>query len=356
MQVNGKTLTCKNLVIATGGSPLVPNFEGLHEIEKDLLTSENLWQIQELPKRLVILGAGPIGSEMAQSFARLGSDVHLIDKAERVLVREDADVSEWVEQSFTKDGINLHLKSEIKSFKNENGEAKVICSKEGEDFEIAFDKVICALGRKANTQGFGLEELGIELNPNGTIATNEKLQTNFPNIYAVGDVAGPYQFTHTAAHMAWYAAVNSLFINHFKVDYRVIPWATFTDPEVARVGINEEEAKKQEIDFEITTYHIDDLDRAIADGTDTGFIKVITPKGKDKILGACIVGASASDLIAEFVLAMKYGIGLNKLLGTIHLYPSMAEANKYLAGQWKQKNKPEKLLPYVETFHKWRRS
>lgn len=356
VEVNGKTITAKNIVIATGGRPLVPPFTGLDEIKEDMLTSDNLWELKEQPKKFVVLGAGPIGSEMAQSFARLGSEVHLVDMAPRVLPREDEDASAEVQKSFEKDGIHLHLGHSIKSFKKENGTNILVCEFEGKEVNIEFDKCLCALGRKANSTGFGLEDIGVELNPNGTIATNERLQTNFPNIYAVGDVAGPYQFTHTAAHMAWYASVNALFFNRFKVDYRVIPWATFTDPEVARVGLSEAEAKEKEIAVEVTKYGIDDLDRAIADGSDSGFVKVLTPPGSDKILGVTIVGNHAGDILAEFVLAMKYNLGLNKILGTIHLYPSLAEANKYAAGVWKQKNKPEKILAYLKKFHAFRRS
>jgi dihydrolipoamide dehydrogenase len=356
VEVNGKKLRTKNIVIATGGSPLLPAFEGLEQVKDDILVSENLWDIKELPKKLVVLGAGPIGCEMAQSFSRLGSEVSLVDMATRPLPREDEDASNVVQDNFKQEGIHQYYKHKILSFRKQ-GEQNILVveNEEGEKIDISFDKAICALGRKANTKGFGLEELGIELNKNGTIATNEKLQTNFPNIYAVGDVAGPYQFTHTAAHMAWYASVNSLFFNRFKVDYRVIPWATFTDPEVARVGISETEAKEQNIEYDLYKYELDDLDRAIADSTDQGFVKVLCKKGSDQILGVCIVGASASDIIAEFVLAMKHGLGLNKILGTIHLYPSMAEANKYVAGVWKNATKPEKLLSYLQKFHAMRR-
>lgn len=356
VEVNGKTLKTKNIVIATGGSPLIPNFEGLDEVRQDILVSENLWDITELPSELIVLGAGPIGAEMAQSFARLGSKVTIVDMASRPLPREDEDASAVVKKNFEADGIQQLYEHKILSFhKTKEQNFLVVEDTNGQKKEISFDKAICALGRKANTKGFGLEDLGIELNKNGTIATNEKLQTNFPNIYAVGDVAGPYQFTHTAAHMAWYASVNSLFFNRFKVDYSVIPWATFTDPEVARVGLSETEAKEQNIDYDLYKYELDDLDRAIADSTDQGFVKVLCKKGSDKILGVCIVGASASDIIAEFVLAMKHGLGLNKILGTIHLYPSMAEANKYVAGVWKNATKPEKLLSYLKKFHALRR-
>lgn len=355
VEVNGKVLSAKNIVIATGGSPLVPQFTGIDEVRSDILTSENLWDIKVLPKKLVVLGAGPIGSEMAQAFSRLGSEVTIVDMADRLLAREDEDASEIVKEAFIKDGVQLKLNSKISSFhKKDSTNYLVVETADGKQ-EIPFDKCICALGRKANTKGFGAEELGIELNDNGTIKTNEKLQTNFPNIYAVGDVAGPYQFTHTASHMAWYASVNALFFNRFKVDYSVVPWATFVDPEVARVGLSEAEAKEKDIAYEVYKYDLEDSDRAIADSANKGFVKVLLAPGKDKILGATIVASNASDLIAEFTLAMKHGLGLNKIMGTMHLYPSMMEANKSVAGVWKNATKPEWIMPYLQKFHAWRR-
>jgi len=195
---------------------------------------------------------------------------------------------------------------------------------------IAFDEVLVAVGRIANTAGYGLEELGIGTTKARTVETDEYLQTLYPNIYAAGDVAGPFQFTHTAAHQAWYAAVNALFggFRRFKADYRVIPWTTFTEPEVARVGLNEQEAKEKNVAHEVTVYGIDDLDRAIADEEAHGFVKVLTAPGTDRILGVTVAGAHAGDLLAEYVLAMKNGIGLNKILGTIHTYPTMAEGQQ----------------------------
>jgi pyruvate/2-oxoglutarate dehydrogenase complex dihydrolipoamide dehydrogenase (E3) component len=191
----------------------------------------------------------------------------------------------------------------------------------------------------------------------GQLATDEYLQTRYPHILAAGDLVGPYQFTHMAAHQAWYAAVNGLFggIKKFRVDYSLVPRAIFVDPEVASVGLTEQQTQEKGIPFEVTRYQLDDLDRAIVDGTAQGFVKVLTVRGKDHILGATIVGENAGELIAEFVLAMKHGLGLNKLLGTIHIYPTMAEANKYVAGAWKRAHAPEKLLRWLERFHRWRR-
>lgn len=355
VEVNGKSLSTRNIVIATGARPFVPELPGINQI--NYLTSDNVWELRELPKRLVVMGGGPIGCELAQAFARLGSEVTIIQRGPRIMPREDADVSELVTRRFIKEGINVRTGHAAKAFKVKDGRNQLIAEANGNDVTIEFDHLLLALGRKANTSGFGLEELGIETTRGGTIAVNEYLQTSYPNIFAVGDVAGPFQFTHTAAHQAWYAAVNGLFgkFKKFKVDYSVIPWATFTEPEVARVGLNEQEAEVQGVAFEKTTFGIDDLDRAIADGEAHGFVKVLTVPGKDKILGVTIVGEHAGDLIAEYVMAMKHGLGLNKILGTIHIYPTMAEANKYAAGEWKRTHAPEGLLKWVEKFHNWMR-
>ncbi len=355
VEVNGRTLTTRNIVIATGASPFVPPIPGIDTVE--YLTSDTLWQLKTQPKRLIVLGGGPIGSELTQAFNRLGSEVWLVEREEKIMDREDPEISEMVREKFVAEGIHVMINTTAVGVETNAGEKQLVCERDGETIKIAFDEIIVAVGRKPNTTGFGAEELGITLNPKGTIATNEYLQTDYPNIYAVGDVAGPYQFTHTASHQAWYAAVNSLFgtFKKFRADYRVIPWATFTDPEVARVGLNELEAKEQNIPYEVTTYGIDDLDRAIADSSDYGVVKVLTVPGKDKILGVTIVGEHAGDLIAEYVLAMKYKLGLNKILGTIHIYPTLAESNKYVAGEWKRAHQPETVLKWIEKYHSWRR-
>jgi pyruvate/2-oxoglutarate dehydrogenase complex dihydrolipoamide dehydrogenase (E3) component len=346
-------LTTRSIVIATGARPFVPPIPGIESV--GYLTSDNVWELRELPQRLVVLGGGPIGCELTQAFARLGARVTQVEMAPRIMLREDPEVSELVTQRLRAEGVAVLVDHRAKDFIIDNGEKVLIAEHRGQDVRIPFDVVLVAVGRAANLKGFGLEELGI---PTGrTVDTNEFLQTSYPNIYAAGDVAGPFQFTHTAAHQAWYAAVNALFdpFKKFKADYSVIPWATFVEPEVARVGLNELEAKEKGIPHEVTTYGIDDLDRAIADSEAHGFIKVLTVPSKDKILGVTIVGEHAGDLIAEYVLAMKQGIGLNKILGTIHIYPTLAEANKYVAGNWKKAHAPQKLLAWVERFHAWRR-
>ncbi|MDG1286973.1 MAG: FAD-dependent oxidoreductase [Rickettsiales bacterium] len=351
VEINGEKITARAIIVATGARPLVPPIPGLKDI--DYLTSDTLWDLKELPKRLAVLGGGPIGAEMAQAFARLGSQVTMIEMASQILIREDEEVIELAVDKFEKDGITLLTSHKAKAFEK----GKVICEHEGKEVEVKFDQVIIALGRAANISDFGLEELGVKLRENRTVEANPFLQTNIPSIYVCGDVTGPYQFTHTAAHQAWYASVNALFapFKKFKVDYSVIPWATFTDPEVARVGLNEKDAKAQNIPYEVTTYGIDDLDRAIADSEAHGFVKVLTKPGKDKILGVTIVGTHAGDLIAEYVMAMKHGLGMNKILGTIHIYPTLAEANKFAAGEWKKAHAPQWALNLVGKFHRWRR-
>lgn len=355
VRVGDRDIRTKSIIIAAGARPFVPPIKGVEDI--DYLTSDNVWELEELPERLVVLGGGPIGCELSQAFSKLGSKVTMVEMMGQLMGREDSDVAELITDKFKNDGINVLTDHKAVRFTND-GEKVLHCETDDGPVEIPFDKVLIAVGRKANSDGMNLEKLGIKLRGNGTIETDEYLRTEVPNIFAVGDIAGPYQFTHTASHQAWYATVNALFgfAKKFKVDYRVIPWATFTMPEVARVGLSERDAKEKGIEVQVTEYGIDDLDRAIADGEAHGFIKVLTPKnGKDTILGVTIVGSHAGELIAEYVLAMKHNLGLNKILGTIHLYPSMAEANKFVAGNWKRENQPVGLLKWVEKFHTWRR-
>ncbi len=356
VEVDGRELKTRGIVIATGARPFVPPIPGLDKL--DYLTSDNLWQLRELPPRLLVLGGGPIGCELSQAFARFGSQVTIVEMLPRLMIREDEDVAELVMERFREEGIHLLLGHRATEFVLDGDEKRLICDRDGEQVVVAFDQVLVAVGRRPNTTGFGLEELDIPLNPNGTVQTNEYLQTRIPTIYACGDVAGPYQFTHVAGHQAWYAAVNALFggFRKFKVDYSVIPFATFTDPEVARVGLNEQEARQQGIDYEVTKFDLAELDRAIAEGEAHGMVKILTAPGKDKVLGATIVGENAGELIGEFTAAMKHGFGLNKILGTIHIYPTLFEANKYAAGVWKRAHAPEKLLTWVERFHTWRRA
>lgn len=361
-------LTARTIVIATGARPFIPDLQGLEETS--YVTSDTIWnkftELDEAPKKLVVLGGGPIGSELAQAFARLGSNVTQIERGARLMKKEDVEVSEFAQKALTESGVNVLTSHQAIRCEARDGKKFIIVEPQGEsivkksstdkqEIAIEYDELLCAVGRSARLEGYGLETLGIETER--TIETDDYLETLYPNIYAAGDVVGPYQFTHVASHQAWYAAVNGLFghLKKFKVDYRVIPWTTFIDPEVARVGLNEQEAIEKGIDFEITHYDFKDLDRAVTESANDGFIKVITPKGKDKILGVTIVAEHAGDLMPEFILAMKHGLGLNKILGTIHMYPTWAEGNKYAAGEWKRNHAPETVLSWLEKYHTWRR-
>ena len=349
-----QTLSTRAIVIATGAAPVIPNIPGIESVKH--VTSDTIWSLTDKPERLLVLGGGPIGCELAQAFAGIGCQVTLLARS-GIMGKEDADAVALVEAGLAADGVQLLKGLDTLRCEIVEGEQRMIVAKEGQEQALAFDVLLCATGRKARVSGFGLEELGIPLAKAGTIEVNDYLQTRYPNIYACGDVAGPYQFTHTAAHQAWYASVNALFagIKSFKADYRVIPWVTFTSPEVARVGLSETEARARGIAYEVTRYGLDDLDRAIAESAAHGFVKVLTPPGKDNILGVTIVGEHAGELLAEFTLAMKHGLGLNKILGTIHPYPTWSEAAKYAAGEWKRAHAPKAALVWLERLHTWRR-
>lgn len=352
VEVNGKVISAKNIVLATGASPQVPPIPGLNTVS--YLTSDDLWKIRKLPEKLVILGGGPIGCELAQSFSRLGSKVTVVEMGKQLVAKEDPDISALILDVFQTEGIEVLREHKV----TEVREGLVICQTPTGEKQVPFDNILLALGRKANISGFGLEDLNIELNRMGNPVVDEYLRlTRYPSIYACGDLVGPYQFTHAAAHQAWHAAVNALFhpIKKFKVDYRVLPWCTFTDPEIARVGLNETEAKALNLDYQVSSYGMDNLDRAIADGTARGFVKVLTQKKSDKILGVSIIGPHAGEIINEYVFAMKHGLGLNKILGTIHVYPTYSEAAKFAAGVWKKNNAPEGILKLLEKYHNFRR-
>lgn len=356
VRVNGSEITTRNIVIATGGTPFVPPIPGLMDVP--YYTSDTIWNLHTLPRRLVVLGGGPIGSELAQAFCRFGASVTQVEQAPRLLMREDPDVGELLGRQFTGDGVRLltnHRALRVES----GGEGHVLVSSDADGNEVGapFDALLVAVGRRPNTDGLGLDAIGVATDDRGGVEVDEFLRSTVPTIYACGDVIAPYQFTHTASHEAWYASVNSLFgpFKRFKVDYSVIPWTTFTDPEVARVGLNEQEAESQGIPVEVTRYDLEDLDRALADGEGRGFVKVLTPPGKDRILGATIVGHHAGDLLSEFITAMKWGLGLKKIMSTIHVYPTLAEANKFAASTWRKGHAPEGLLQWVEKFHRLRR-
>lgn len=353
VKVNGTTLTTKNMIIATGGIPVVPPLPGLGE--GDYVTSENLWQLREQPQKMIVLGGGPIGCELSQAFARLGSNVTQVEMASRIMLREDEEVSSLMQVQLEHDGVNCMLHTRAVRLEKTGKEKHLVCEQAGQEIKLPFDTLLIAVGRRAATSIPGLDKLGLELNQDGTLKVDAHMQTSQSGIFACGDVAGPYQFTHVAAHQAWFASINALFGRFwkFKVDYSVIPWATFTEPEVARVGLNEQEAKQKGIAYEVSRYELNELDRAITEGETTGFVKVLTVPGKDKILGATIVAEQAGELITEYINAMKHGLGLNKILGTIHIYPTLSEANKYTAGIWKKAHAPQWLLNLLVRFHLW---
>lgn len=355
VSVNGKTISTRSIVIASGAEPFVPPIRDIDKVE--YLTSDNLWQLEELPERLVVLGGGPIGTELTQAFSRLGSQVTQVELLPNIMPREDEEFSTMIQMQLELEGVNVLTEHKAEAvIESGDGYALLVEGPKGRQ-EIPFDKLLVAVGRRANAKGIGVEKLGIELNPNGTVAVDEYLRTNFPNIFAIGDVAGPYQFTHTASHMAWYAAVNALFgtFRKFKVDYSVIPWATFCHPEVARVGLNERDAKAEGIDYEVTTYDVAGLDRALAEEEAHGLVKVLTEPGKGKVLGVTIAAEHAGELIAEYVLAMKWGLTLNQIMGTIHVYPTMMEMNKFAASEWRKTHKPDWALDIAAKYHTWRR-
>tara|TARA_Y100001933_G_scaffold252350_1_gene291170 strand:+ start:2202 stop:3644 length:1443 start_codon:yes stop_codon:yes gene_type:complete len=351
--VDGRTVSTRSIVLATGAGPLVPPIPGLDAVAP--LTSDSLWSLETLPARLLVMGGGPIGCELAQAFARLGSRVTLIDMAPRLLPREDADVSAHVAGVLEREGVDVRLGHEAARFAAgpAQGGGTLTARVDGGSVDIEFDRVLVAVGRRPNTEGFGLERLGIRTAANGAVEVDRYLRTACRNVFACGDVVGPYQFTHMASHQAWFAAVNALFgrFRKFAVNYDVVPWATFTDPEVARVGLSEDEARSQGLDVEVTTYPLEDLDRAVAEGDTGGWIKLITPPGKDRILGATVVAPHAGELVGEFVLAMTHGLGLKRLMSTIHIYPTRSEAAKLAAGAWRRKHVPERLLGWVGRLH-----
>jgi pyruvate/2-oxoglutarate dehydrogenase complex dihydrolipoamide dehydrogenase (E3) component/uncharacterized membrane protein YdjX (TVP38/TMEM64 family) len=355
VEVNGEQLSTRHIIVATGARPFVPPVPGIEDV--GYYTSDSIWSLEESPGRMVVLGGGPIGCELSQAFHRLGAQVTQVEMLPRIMAVEDHDIGRYVEERFRSEGIDVLTDHKATEFRIEDGEKVLICDHEGEQVRVPFDTLLVAVGRAANVAGFGLEEVGVKLDERGCIDTDDYLQTAVPTIYACGDCVGPYQFTHASAHQAWHATVNALFgqFKRFRVDYSALPWSTFTDPEVARVGYSEESADREGVQYEVTRYDLAELDRAITDGDDHGVVKVLTVPGKDRILGAAVVGEHAGDLIAEFTLAMRNGIGLNKILGTIHAYPTLMEANKFAAGEWKRAHAPQGVLRWLQRFHAWSR-
>lgn len=355
VKVNGRTIVTRSIILATGARPLVPPIPGLDSVP--YVNSDTVWDLRELPKRLLVVGGGPIGCELAQAFNNLGAKVTQVDLAPRIMPREDPEVSERVAERFKADGIQVLTEHKLIKFEQTDGNNWMEAEHKGETIRVEFDIVLLAIGRKPNVEGFGLENLDMPLTKQGTIEVNEKLQTVYPNIYACGDVAGPYQFTHMASYQAWFSTLNALLGGWWssKTNYRVVPWATFTDPEVARVGLSETEALEKGVEFEVTRFELDHLDRALADGEANGFIKVLTVPGKDKILGVTIVGYHAGEMIGEFVFAMTHNMGLGKISAVTHIYPTLLEANKFTANAWRSARLPKKYFPYLERFFRWQR-
>jgi dihydrolipoamide dehydrogenase len=355
VRVGNRLIHTRSIIVATGARPLVPPIPGLDEV--GYLTSDTVWELDELPKKLLVVGGGPIGCELAQAFHNLGAEVTQVDMAKRIMPREDEEVSAAVMEQFRAQGIELLTEHKLQRFVMENGKKFMEAEHDGQTVRVEFDQVLMAIGRKPNVEGFGLENLDLPLNDNGTININNSMQTTYPNIFACGDVAGPYQFTHMASFQAFFAAINAVLggLWRLRASYRVVPWATFTDPEVARVGLSEQEAKDQGVDYEVTRYDLDHLDRALADGEAHGFIKVLTVPGKDKILGATIVGYHAGELLGEFVFAMTHNMGLKKIAAVTHIYPTLLEANKFSANAWRSARLPEKYFPWMERFFRWQR-
>jgi pyruvate/2-oxoglutarate dehydrogenase complex dihydrolipoamide dehydrogenase (E3) component len=353
VEVNGEVISGKSIILATGGTPFVPPIPGLQEA--GALTSDDVWAIREQPRRLVVIGGGPIGCELAQSFARLGSQVTLVNRSEHLIPKEDADASAHIKAVFEAEGVVVRNGTDAIAVE---GNVLVVEPTGGGPKErLPFDKILVAVGRRPHSESLNLEAAGVRLAKNGTIEVDEYLRTSQPNIFACGDVAGPYQFTHIASHQAGYASLNAMFgwIWKSKVNYNVVPWCTYTEPEVARVGLSEDEAAAQGIACDVTHYNLDDLDRAIAEGNAEGWVKVLTKPGSDKILGATIVGPHAGELITEFVSAMTHGLGLKKIMGVIHIYPTYSEANKLSAGVWRKARAPQGALRVLERVQGWLR-
>ena len=345
---NGKeTLKAKRFCIATGASPFVPPIPGLDKIPS--LTSDNVWQLKELPKNLIVLGGGPIGAELAQTFARLGSHVTVVEMADRLLIREDSEVSELVKKRFEAEGLTVLLKTKAEQIDG----SLIVSDPNGQKGKIEFDQILVAVGRAPNVNGLGLEKAGVQYDKKG-IKTDATLRTSAKHIYACGDVVGPYQFTHTADFQARLILRNALFPGKSKIDYRVVPWCTFTEPEVARVGLNESEAKQNKVAHDVYQYALSDLDRAVCDREAEGFIKVLTEKGTDQILGVTLVGSHAGDLLHELALAMHQKIGLKKVASMIHVYPTLAEVSKRIADSYQRTRLTGNTKKWLKRYLDWR--
>lgn len=357
VEVNGQTLTTRSIIIACGARPRLPAIPGLAAMQP--LTSETLWQLDTPPARLLVLGGGAIGCELGQAMHRLGVPVTLVERGERLLGREDAEASQVLQAQWQREGIDLRLSHQAERFEQRGAQRLLIARdlQRDTEVEIPFDQVLVALGREARLEGYGVEALKLAVRADQTLETDAWLATRYPNIFAVGDVTGPLQLTHGAAHQAWYASFNALFgdLRRLRADYRVIPRVTFCDPPIAQVGLSESQARAQGLAFEVTRYALADLDRALIDGRREGFVKLLTAAGSDRLLGVTLVGARADELIALYALAMRHNLGLGKILATVHSYPTFAESAKYAAGHWRRTHVSARALRLLAAFQRWRR-
>lgn len=334
-----RTLSFARAAICTGARAAAPPIPGLDEA--GYLTNETIFSLTELPDRLAVIGAGPIGCEMAQSFARFGSRVQLFERMSHILPREDADAAEIVQAQMKKDGVEFLFNSTVTGVERRGAEKVIHYDLQGRTNELVVDDILVGIGRAPNVDGLGLELVGVEYDQRTGVKVNAGLQTTNPVIYAAGDICFPLKFTHTADAMAQIVIQNALFPHPFglgraSTDLLIIPWATFTEPEIAHVGLYEKDATDKGIEVETYTFALDEVDRAILDGEDDGFARIHIQKGTDKIVGATIVAAHAGEMINEFSVLMKAGLGAKIIAGTIHPYPTQAEVNKKVVNLWRK--------------------
>ena len=346
-EVAGKTLRFRRAVIATGGRAGVPPVPGL--AEAGYLTNETIFNLTELPARLVVIGGGPIGCELAQSFARLGSRVTVLDIMPKILPREDTDAAALVQQALEDDGIAFELGVKIAEVRQRGEEKSLVIERDGERRELAADQILVSAGRVPNLEGLGLEAAGVRFSKTG-VQVDDHLRTSNPRIYACGDVASRYQFTHAADAQARIVIQNALFKGRAKASALTIPWCTYTTPEVAHVGLYEKEAREKGLEVDTLTIQMNTVDRAILDGADEGFLRLHLKKGTDQILGATLVAEHAGDMLGELCLAITHKIGLGKIASVIHPYPTQGEVVKKAADAWRR----TKLTPGVKKlFGAW---
>ncbi len=357
VEVGGKTLTFVKAAICTGARAAALPIPGLQETE--CLTNETVFSLTSLPRRLAVIGAGPIGCELAQAFARFGSQVYLIEALHGIMPNEDRDAAEIVHKAMLHDGIRLLCCGKDLKVNKTDGGKRLVVDSHGQRHDITVDEILVGVGRAPNVEGLCLETVGVEYDKSG-VKVNDRLQTTNQKIYAAGDICSPFKFTHAADAMAQIVIQNALFPHPFGLGYAstnslIIPWCTYTEPEIAHVGMYEEEAKAKGLDVETFTFKLDEVDRAILDGEEEGFARVHVKKGTDKILGATIVAAHAGDMISEFTVLMKAGLGLSTITGTIHPYPTQAEVIKKVANAWRKTTFTQGKKDFLTKLFAWMR-